>query len=165
MTGIRGGGRVAKDDMRIEANGEIDELNCLIGVVRAMMDEADVRRSRLESVQRALMVVMGHVAASGGDDNEQIDKLPSLVSDMEKYIDKVMSGGKFDFVLPGSCRLSAFIHLARSKARTAERRLWTVNKSFPLNPNVMAFFNRLSDYLFAMACDLTHIEHNLIMEY
>lgn len=149
-TGLRGGKRVTKNDVRIEANGELDELNSLIGVVGAMMDVDDVRRNGLERIQRALMAVMSHVASSGAD-VEVLKDFPSLIVGMETQIDELMTDGKFGFVLPGGSRVSAFLHLARSKARTAERRLWTVNQQYPLNADVMKFINRLSDYLFAMA--------------
>jgi len=153
MTSIRGGERVMKNDIRIETNGELDELNSLIGVVRSMMLEDDARRENMERVQRALMAVMSYVASSGNYEKLILEDLPPLVADMEEQIDRLMCDCKFCFVLPGSNQLSAFMHLARSKARTAERRLCVVNQKYPLSPDVMKFINRLSDYLFAMACN------------
>ena len=62
MTGIHGGERVPKDDIRIEANGCIDELNTVIGIVRSLLPVDDVWQGLLHDIQRELMVVMSHVA-------------------------------------------------------------------------------------------------------
>lgn len=62
MTGIHGGTRVPKDDIRIEANGCLDELNTLLGIVRSMLSETDEWQTKLCYIQRSLMVVMSHVA-------------------------------------------------------------------------------------------------------
>ena len=152
MTSLLGGKRVMKNDVRIEANGELDELNSLIGVARSMMNEDDACRGELEDIQRALMAVMSHVASSG-ENTDALKNIQMLTAEMEKHIDDCMANGNFGFVLPGSNQLSAFLHLARSKARTTERRLWTVNQQYPLNADAMKFINRLSDYLFALAIE------------
>ena len=65
MTGIHGGERVPKDDIRIEANGCIDELNTVIGIVRSLLPVKDVWQELLHDIQRELMVVMSHVATPG----------------------------------------------------------------------------------------------------
>ena len=66
MTGIHGGERVPKDDIRIEANGCIDELNTVIGIVRSLLPVKDVWQELLHDIQRELMVVMSHVATPSG---------------------------------------------------------------------------------------------------
>lgn len=117
-----------------------------------MMNEDDACRGELEDIQRAMMAVMSHVASSG-ENTDALKNIQMLTAEMEKHIDDCMANGNFGFVLPGSNQLSAFLHLARSKARTTERRLWTVNQQYPLDADAMKFINRLSDYLFALAID------------
>lgn len=146
QTDLLGRMRVSKTDCRIEANGEVDELLALLGMVKCQvaMSAADVQR--IEHIQVALMAVMKHVAASGQTD---VAALESMMVDMEQAIDSRQA--PFSFVLPGSSEAEAWIQMARAKARTVERRLWAVSAHFHLSPVVMRFANRLSDYLFVLA--------------
>ncbi|KGI59669.1 cob(I)yrinic acid a,c-diamide adenosyltransferase [Prevotella sp. S7 MS 2] len=153
QTHLRSGVRVDKDDIRIEANGEIDELNCHIGVVCASMPKGDTRRLLLCRIQQELMTIMSLVATPPGKENPREEELKELTSEMETEIDRVTKDRKFRFVLPGGTFLQAYLHMARSKARTAERRLWTVNREYPQDKKIMVFMNRLSDFLFALATD------------
>uniref|UniRef100_A0AB33ITW2 Corrinoid adenosyltransferase n=1 Tax=Prevotella sp. GTC17253 TaxID=3236793 RepID=A0AB33ITW2_9BACT len=153
QTHLRSGVRVDKDDIRIEANGEIDELNCHIGVVCASLPKDDARRQLLCKIQQELMTVMSLVATPPGKENPREEQLEELTSKMESEIDRITLNRKFSFVLPGGSVLQAYLHMARSKARTAERRLWTVNREYPQDRKMMVFMNRLSDYLFALATD------------
>lgn len=153
-TSLFGGERVRKDDIRIEVNGEIDELTCAIGVVRAMMSDGDAVKKDLETIQEELMVVMGYVASDKGLDDDKRMEINALVAKMEAGIDERASGMGFSFVLPGANELSASLHLVRAKARTVERRLWTLSREYLVDLTIMMFFNRLSDYLFALACDV-----------
>src|SRR3712207_9020009 len=66
-----------------------------------------------------------------------------LTARMEHEIDSMRTDGKFCFVVPGETPLNAWLHVARAKCRTAERRLWTMNASYPLDPEIMKFVNRL----------------------
>ena len=120
-TGIHGGARVPKDDIRIEANGCLDELNAVIGIVRSMLPAEDNWQELLHTIQRELMVVMIHVATPD------------------------------DVLLPGGTPVSAQLHFARTVARRAERRLWTLHRQAPLNEDILRFVNRLSDLFFVMA--------------
>lgn len=146
QTALRGGLRVDKDDIRIETNGQIDHLNALLGVVRAQTQD-----ELLLQVQRELMVVMSHVATPQGEENPKTLRVVELTSLMEQAIDRLTATKPAGFVLPGDSLPSAFVHLARTQCRTVERRLWTLNRQYPVRQEVLRFFNRLSDYLFALA--------------
>lgn len=153
-TGIHGGERVPKDDIRIEANGCIDELNSLLGVVRANLEQSHPWQDTLHILQIRLMAIMSHVAtpSSKRDINPNILP-PDLVAMCEKVMDELssqMEDGRH-FILPGGTLVSANLHLARSVCRKAERRLWTLNREDELPQIILQFFNRLSDLLFVMA--------------
>lgn len=152
MTSLRDGVRVPKDDPRIETNGQIDQLNAHLGVVRSMLDETqDVASLQLiHAVQRELMVVMSHIATPEGSVNPRELHAHEIAAQLEQAIDNAdYQGG---FVVPGGgSQLAAFIHLARTQARTVERRLWSLNREHPVDNGILVMMNRLSDYLFVLA--------------
>ena len=151
MTSIRGGIRVNKDDIRIEANGQLDQRNALLGIVRAKLDANQEDCGLISAIQRELMVIMSHVATPDGDQNPKILHAASLTEKMEQRL------GSADipacFVVPGANEISALLHLARTQARTAERRLWTLHREHNVESEILVFMNRLSDYLFLMALE------------
>jgi len=137
MTSLRDGVRVSKDDPRIEANGDIDMLNSLIGLF--------VEKSPLlVDIQRELMVVMSYVATPDGQENPRPLHCDELTARMEQAIDATST--PTGFVLP-----RGIIHVARAQCRTAERRLWTAHRLHPLDESILKMMNRLSDYLFILA--------------
>ena len=152
MTSMRDGVRVPKDDLRIETNGQIDQLNAQLGVVRSMLDETqDVAALQLIlTVQRELMTVMSHIATPDGSVNPRELHAQEITAQLERAIDS--SNYQGGFVVPGGgSQLSAFIHLARTQARSVERRLWSLHREHPVDRDVLAMMNRLSDYLFVLA--------------
>lgn len=153
-TGIHGGERVDKDDIRIEANGTLDEVNAQIGIVRALLPLEHEWQDVLGKIQRELMVVMSHVATPSAIRDKNPNSLSEdLVSFCEQQID-LLTGQMQDngfFILPGGTLISAHLQLARTIARRAERRLWTLYRKDPLPEEIMQFVNRLSDLLFTMA--------------
>ena len=150
MTSLRDGVRVAKDDPRIEANGQIDQLNAYLGIVRSMLGDDKENSQLIHAVQRELMVVMSHIATPEGSDNPRELHAADIITQLERAIDNAdYQGG---FVVPGGgSQLAAFIHLARTQARTVERRLWSLNREHPVNKDILVMMNRLSDYLFILA--------------
>ena len=150
MTSLRDGVRVPKDDPRIEANGQIDQLNAHLGIVRSMLGDDDANRNLILTVQRELMTAMSHIATPKGGVNPRELHAAEITSQLEQAIDNAdYQGG---FVVPGGgSNLSAFIHLARTQARTVERRLWSLNREHPINNDILVMMNRLSDYLFVLA--------------
>ncbi len=152
QTSLRDGVRVPKDDLRIETNGQIDQLNAQLGVVRSMLnvmqDVADLQL--ILAVQRELMTVMSHIATPDGSVNPRELHAQEITAQLERAIDS--SNYQGGFVVPGGgSQLSAFIHLTRTQARTVERRLWSLHREHPVDRDVLVMMNRLSDYLFVLA--------------
>lgn len=152
-TGIFGGERVEKDDIRIEANGTIDELNTVIGIVRSLLPEQDEWHEWLYEIQMELMSCMSHVAThplkgakpeylAYGSDRSSGKRMDTMNTAME-------DNGYF--ILPGGTQISAQLHHARVIARCAERRLCTLHRQDPVPQSLLEFINRLSDLFFVMA--------------
>lgn len=152
-TGIHGGTRVPKDDIRIEANGCLDELNAVIGIVRSMLPAEDGWHELLHAVQRELMVVMSHVATPSGVMNPNSLSAAELTLRCEQEMDAMTALLQDNgyFLLPGGTPVSAQLQFARTIARRAERRLWALHRHDPVNEDVLRFINRLSDLFFVMA--------------
>lgn len=149
-TSLRGGTRVPKDDMRIETNGQLDHLNACLGMARSMMDEDDADRQLLHRVQQELMTIMSHVATPDDAVNPRQLHVEEITLLMEQAIDAAAT--PTGFVIPGDGGvLSACFHVARTQARTVERRLWTLHRHHPIHEGIPVMINRLSDYLFVLA--------------
>ncbi|MBM6865012.1 cob(I)yrinic acid a,c-diamide adenosyltransferase [Bacteroides caecigallinarum] len=154
MTGIHGGERVPKDDIRIEANGCLDELNTLLGIIRSMLPETDEWQEKLYFIQHSMMIVMSHVATPSAIRDRNPNELPQgLEKFCEDWMDGMMSQLEDNgyFILPGGTPLAAQLQNARAVARRAERRLWTLNRTDDVPGEILRFINRLSDLLFVMA--------------
>ena len=154
MTGIHGGQRVEKDDVRIEANGTLDELNAEIGIVRSLLPEGHAWQAWLAEIQRELMVVMSHVATPSALRERNPNVLrEDLTAVCEQRMDALSAemGENGYFVLPGGTPVTAHLQMARAITRRAERRLWTLNRQDPVPTGILAFVNRLSDLFFVMA--------------
>ena len=153
-TGIHGGERVPKDDIRIEANGTLDELNTQIGIVRSMLKADDRWQEGLYRIQCELMAVMSLVATPSikRDSNPN-----SLDADIERFCEDWMDsltqqiGEHEHFLIPGGTPLAAQLQMARTVCRRAERRLWTLHREDPLPQELLRFVNRLSDLFFILA--------------
>ncbi len=153
-TGIHGGERVDKDDIRIEANGTLDEVNAEIGIVRALLPAGHEWHDLLGKIQREMMVVMSHVATPSAIRDKNPNALSEdLVAFCEQQIDDLSAKMEDNgyFILPGGSPVSAHLQLARTIVRRAERRLWTLNRKDPVSPEILQFVNRLSDLFFIMA--------------
>lgn len=152
-TGIHGGARVPKDDPRIEANGCLDELNAQIGIIRSLLPAEDAWQELLHTIQRELMVVMSHVATPSGIVNPNPLSAAALTRRCEQEMDD-MTVELTDhgyFLLPGGTPVSAQLQFARTVARRAERRLWTLHRLDPVDESILMLVNRLSDLFFVMA--------------
>ena len=153
-TGIHGGERVEKDDIRIEANGTIDELNAVIGIIRSLLPQEHDWQKLLHHLQRELMVVVSHVATPSAIRDKNPNVLsPGLAAFCEQEMDTMTAGLKENgyFLLPGGTPVSAQLQFARTVARRAERRLWTLNRQDAVPEEILSFINRLSDLFFVMA--------------
>ena len=157
-TGLFGGKRVSKSDMRIEAYGTVDELNAHIGMLR----DLPANRSRSEffiGIQNNLFVIGSMLAAEPG--NEKI-KVPVIdenaVTVLEGEIDRLDESlpPMRNFVLPGGHMSVSATHIARCVCRRAERRVVMLFHSEPGDQVVIQYLNRLSDYLFLLSRALSH---------
>lgn len=156
QTGTHGGGRVGKDDIRIHAVGELDELNCYIGKLRASLDTRDDRQPLLHRIQRDLMVFMSHAATPSAIRESNPNPLPTdSTLYCEAYIDQRLAGLQDNgyFLLPGGSPIAADCHICRAVARRAERSLWSLHRQDPLPEELLCYINRLSDLFFVMARD------------
>lgn len=152
ITGLRDGQRVPKDDPRIEVNGEIDELNSLLGMVRASFQPVRPDEDGIRKIQLMLMDMMSWIATLPSSCSPDFHQdLDNLTKTLEQRMDELSAKGNFQFVVPGDIPAKAILHVARSRTRTVERRLWSLNRTYPINPGILRFFNRLSDYLFVLS--------------
>jgi cob(I)alamin adenosyltransferase len=161
QTGLFGGGRVGKDDARVEAYGEVDELNAAIGVARAVESLPRIDEI-LVPVQRDLFSLGALLATPNADKmREQLAKAridDSRIAQLEHAIDE----GEAElaplraFVLPGGTPKSAALHVARTVCRRAERRVVHLARTVEFPPVVGIYLNRLSDLLFVLARVANH---------
>ena len=146
-TGLGDGARVSKDSSRVEAFGCVDELNSLIGVVRAA-DLPDTVDDVLGRIQHTLFDLGGELCIPG---HQLITA--SKVDDLEAAIDALNADlpALREFILPGGNPAAAGCHVARSVCRRAERRVLTLSREETVNPEALRYLNRLSDLLFVTA--------------
>ena len=155
-TGLFGGGRVAKDDARVEAYGDVDELNAVLGMARAveLMPRID---EVLVLVQRDLFAIGALLATPDRDrmaqhlqkariDERRIAELEQAIDDAESELEPLRA-----FILPGGTPKAAALHVARTVCRRAERHVVRLQHDVELPALVVIYMNRLSDLLFTLA--------------
>lgn len=153
-TGLFGGGRVSKASLRVDVYGEVDELNSVLGLVRTERFDAGVD-ALLARVQSRLFDLGAELATAP---NSKVELGIALLSEdevveLEHAIDRAeteLSPLK-TFILPGGCRAAAYLHLARTVCRRAERKLVALASQEPVRPECVRYLNRLSDALFVFA--------------
>ena len=145
-TGLGDGSRVRKDNPRIAALGEIDELNSAIGLLLAEPVPERVR-TNLESIQHDLFDLGGDVSIPGRSTMtaEQAQRLEALLDEMNAGLPRLK-----EFILPGGTRAAGLAHLARSVCRRAERSLVALSSSEKVAGEGRVYLNRLSDFLFVL---------------
>jgi cob(I)alamin adenosyltransferase len=155
-TGLFGGGRVSKSHPRVEAYGDIDELNAAIGLARSieMMPRID---EVLAPVQRDLFSLGALLATPNHDkvkqqlekariDDTRVAELERAIDDGETELEPLTA-----FILPGGTPKSAALHVARTVCRRAERKVISLGSEVDVPPIVVKYLNRLSDLLFVLA--------------
>lgn len=155
-TGLFGGGRVPKDHPRVAAYGDIDELNSVLGVVRATANQ-QFADSLLESIQRDLFAIGGHLATPDpGRVAKSLEKgalSPSRIAEFEQQMDEAERTlpPLRAFVLPAGSSVAASLHLARTVCRRAERSVVHLAHDHEVPELFIVYLNRLSDLLFTLA--------------
>lgn len=151
-TGLFGGARIDKDDVQIEAYGTVDELNSWIGIVIDQIDIDNVKQYLIK-VQSQLFAFGSVLATAQGKSmpiaipgTDAIDEMEKQIDAMEDQLPELKN-----FVLPSGYFQSSFTHVARCVCRRAERRIVSLSRIFEMDPILIQYFNRLSDYLFVLA--------------
>lgn len=145
-TGLGDGTRINKDSLRVEAMGDVDELNAVIGV---MLTEPlpDLIQKTLTRVQHDLFDLGGEICIPGHAmvKPERVDALENVLDELNDELEPLK-----EFILPGGTRAAAYCHLARTVCRRAERQLIRLNRNEAVTETSLKYLNRLSDLLFVM---------------
>jgi cob(I)alamin adenosyltransferase len=158
-TGLIGGSRVAKSDLRIECYGTVDELNAMMGLVAAVAD-SELSRA-LRTVQNELFVIGSQLALPPGESSSSrwlpalepvsIERLEREIDHAETELPKLTN-----FILPGGTESAARLHMARTICRRVERLVVLLGKDQSTQPLIVTYLNRLSDWLFVQARVVNH---------
>ncbi len=148
-TMLIGGRFVSKAAPRVEAYGDVDELNSVLGVALTHLEDAELS-SLLRSLQNELFTLGADLASPLDIETPRIT--PEQVERLERIIDGHLEKlpPLKEFILPGGHPAAASLHLARAVARRAERRAVRLSEVEPINPSVVVYLNRLSDLLFVL---------------
>lgn len=152
-TSLFSGGRVRKDDLRVEAYGTIDELNSVLGAARAQQPQPAVD-AWLTDVQNQLFHLGADLATPLDADaawvvrvtTDQVDWLEKTIDEMDEKLTPLKN-----FILPGGTPAAAHLHIARTVCRRAERVTVALAEHADLSEPVIPYINRLSDWLFSVA--------------
>lgn len=159
QTGLFGGGRVRKDDPRVEAYGAVDELNATLGVAASSLEDSQLR-DWIKKIQDELFVVGSELATPDPEavkkqvvpvGAEQIEAMERIIDTLTEEVPPLRQ-----FILPGGHMAAAQLHVARTVCRRAERRVLTFSDHAEIRPEVIKYLNRLSDLLFMFARAANH---------
>jgi cob(I)alamin adenosyltransferase len=156
-TSLGDGSRVAKHDLRVEAYGTVDETNAALGLARLCI--ADEAAEMLARIQNDLFDLGADLCRPEDSERQKAAGATPLriveaqVLRLEREIDEMNAALQplESFVLPGGSAAAAYLHLARTIARRAERKLTALADTTPVNPIAIKYINRLSDHLFVLA--------------
>ena len=171
-TALFGGGRVPKNDRRVEAYGAVDELNSFVGLALTSLTDVDadpdadggpdpdadpgIRRGLL-LIQNDLFALGANLATPERDDSRPRPRTPDVpvarVEAMERWIDRATEElpELREFILPGGTGAAAMLHVCRSVCRRAEREVVALGREETLDPGIVRYLNRLSDLFFVWA--------------
>ena len=146
-TSLYTGERVSKDSLRVEAYGSVGEADSVLGQARAFAVHENVK-STIYKLQKDLWMLMADVASVGNEPNIK----PEDVTELERLIDSYTESLQplDHFLVPGETKSESFLNAARSVVRRAERAMWRLNESEPVNEVDIRYLNRLSDLCFTL---------------
>ncbi|MBT4043100.1 MAG: cob(I)yrinic acid a,c-diamide adenosyltransferase [Rhodospirillaceae bacterium] len=153
QTSLSDGSRVAKDDLRVAAYGDVDELNAVVGLAR--LQASGAVEDMLARIQHDLFDLGADLATPIVEDpkypplrivDAQVDRLEQEIDQLGEALATLNS-----FVLPGGSALAAHLHMARTVARRAEREATTLAREADINPAALRYLNRLSDHMFQLS--------------
>ena len=163
-TGLVGGARVPKDSPRIESYGTVDELNATVGLVRTALPRSKAQEALDPILRRVQNELFNLGAELATPDEARRARSPAVaerhVAALEREIDALNEHlpELRSFVLPGGGEVSAFLHLARTVCRRAERLVIALGRAEPLGPFAAMYLNRLSDALFVFGRFAAHAD-------
>ena len=152
-TGLFRGPRVSKNDSRVEAYGNVDECNSLLGIALCFVKHPEIRTA-VERIQQELFEVGADLATPPQEQNDAMLRIgEGMTIRLENTIDRFERDlpSLTNFILPGGSIGGAFLHNARTVCRRAERSVTTLGQEQKINPEVLRYLNRLSDLLFVLA--------------
>lgn len=150
-TSLYDGTKIDKDSLRVESYGTVDELNSVIGFASKFIEDDDIS-SKLLKIQKRLFFVAGELATVEEGKfkfkvrEEDIEGLERII---DEYLPKISGFDKF--IVPGTSRASAALHVSRTICRRAERRILSLKKEEEVSDILIKFVNRLSDVLYTFA--------------
>lgn len=152
-TGLGDGSRIDKDSLRVEAMGDVDELNSVLGI---MITEGipEMLREPLSLIQHDLFNLGGEICMPGYVilKQERISDLETLIDFLNENLAPLK-----EFILPGGTKAATYCHLARTVCRRAERKLIALNRSEPVTAISLQYLNRLSDLLFVICRTINQV--------
>ncbi|WP_432403183.1 cob(I)yrinic acid a,c-diamide adenosyltransferase [Wukongibacter sp. M2B1] len=152
-TGLFGGSRILKDDLRVDCYGTIDEVISTIGLAYSIIDNMEIKEI-LRLVQKKLFSIGAELASDEKGYKLLKDKVAEDdVNYLEKVIDKYLEevGPQKSFIIPGKSTSSAVLHVVRTTVRRAERKITKLSKEVSINDALIKYINRLSDAIFILA--------------
>ncbi|MGB5076613.1 MAG: cob(I)yrinic acid a,c-diamide adenosyltransferase [Sphingorhabdus sp.] len=157
-TGLVDGSRVSKTDSRLHAIGEVDEANCALGVAICELQSCGGDIELIEGLRRIQndMFDLGADIATPGEDFSPSPMELRVVASQVEWLEGAIDAANAQlpplnsFILPGGSAAAGYMHMARAIARRAERALVAASQDVSINPQAIAYINRLSDYLFIL---------------
>jgi cob(I)alamin adenosyltransferase len=156
-TSLATGARVSKGSLRVAAYGDVDELNSLLGLVRARLADS-VLLELLRQIQNHLFLVGADLATpQPGENDRRKDTIRRISAAETEFLEQAIDRYNEplpplqEFILPGGCEAGALLHVARTVARRVERTAVSLGVTERVNPQAMIYLNRLSDLLFVLA--------------
>ncbi len=151
-TSLLGGKRLRKSSLRVEAYGEVDELNSVLGIVRTKVSDPRIA-ALVQNLQNSLFIVGSDLATPRDSKFSPPRVTEKMHQELEGLIDEFLPevGELKEFILPGGCEGAAYLHFARTVCRRAERKTEAFFGNSDSGKNVLIYLNRLSDLLFVLA--------------
>lgn len=151
-TGLGDGSRINKDSLRVEAMGDVDELNAVIGIMLTGQLPETIRQT-LTRVQHDLFDLGGEICIPGHAmvKAERVTDLENILDALNDVLEPLK-----EFILPGGVQAAAYCHLARTVCRRAERTLIKLGRAEAVTEVSLQYINRLSDLLFVMCRSINH---------
>lgn len=147
-TSLYGGKRVPKSHLRVNAYGSIDELNSILGIVLAKLNNKKIEVF-VNEVQRDLLSIGSNLSGapvSLGKISQRVEEMENVIDSLDKELPKLSN-----FILPEGTETACFLFFARAVARRAERELVALTNEESVDGNIIAYLNRLSDLLYVVA--------------